>query len=87
MKKLIICLVIMFAASTAYADLSFQKVFKAKMGNVTFNHLIHKTQDCEACHTAVNANNGVNKDFGHHFCKDCHKANAGPTKCKECHVK
>jgi len=91
MKKLIILLVFLFIASITFAaeftPLSFEKTFEAKMGNVTFNHQVHKTQDCVACHTAINENKGVDKSFGHKFCKSCHKTNDGPTKCKECHVK
>ncbi|MEA1980884.1 MAG: cytochrome c3 family protein [candidate division Zixibacteria bacterium] len=90
MKNLIITLTILFIASISYAEfvpLSFEKVFEAKYGNVTFDHQTHVDQDCVVCHAAINENMGMNKDFGHGFCKDCHKTDAGPTKCKECHIK
>lgn len=87
MKRFIICLAIVAMATTVYAELSFEKVFEAKFGNITFNHLSHVDADCVACHGAINENEGMDKAFGHGFCKDCHKANEGPTKCKECHIK
>jgi len=69
-------------------DLGFAKVFQGeKHGTVTFDHLSHIKQDCVKCHTAKLEAGGVTKDFGHKFCKACHKAENGPTKCKECHVK
>jgi len=35
---------------------------------------------CTTCHE-------FDKDRGHKNCKDCHKANGGPTKCGACHTK
>lgn len=71
-----------------------------KMGTVTFQHAKHqeRVSDCKTCH-----HNGVEagacrschdgtkapkaKTVFHKLCKDCHKKQNGPTKCKECHVK
>lgn len=73
-----------------------------KMGAVTFSHAKHtgKVESCEACHhkgvegeLKCTSCHGVDKAAPkakkafHDQCKGCHKAEGGPTKCKECHVK
>lgn len=74
---------------------------EASMGTVTFQHTAHqaKVADCTECHHKgveagkCTACHGVDaavpkaKDAFHKLCKDCHKAQNGPTKCKGCHVK
>ncbi len=75
--------------------------FEAKMGAVTFDHVGHQgavadcatchhkgleAGTCTSCHGVDAAAPKVKKAF-HKLCKDCHKAQSGPTKCKECHVK
>jgi len=39
---------------------------------------------CRSCH-GVTAEIPKAKDAFHQLCKSCHKAQNGPTKCKECH--
>ncbi len=71
----------------------------AKMGEITFNHAAHQSRvaDCTTCHhqgegTACSSCHGVKpeapeaKKAFHTLCKDCHKKQNGPTKCKECHT-
>jgi len=74
---------------------------EASMGTVAFEHAKHQERvaDCVTCHHAgVEA--GVcsschdekpevpkAKEVFHKLCKDCHKKESGPTKCKACHVK
>jgi hypothetical protein len=74
---------------------------EASMGTVTFPHAEHqeKVADCTTCHhNGVDAGkcsscHGVDaaapkaKKAFHKLCKDCHKKQDGPTKCKGCHVK
>ncbi len=93
MKKLIVALMLVaFAASTALA--ADVVTYECKKGNVTFNHAMHGTKvvdSCKnaACHgDAAPAKIAVDKKLAHgKMCKVCHKGNAGPTKCKGCHVK
>jgi hypothetical protein len=73
----------------------------ASMGDVTFNHAKHQelVSDCVKCHHAgVEAGSCKSchdakpdapkaKKVFHKLCKDCHKKESGPTKCKACHVK
>jgi cytochrome c553 len=90
------------AAISAMADnVPAEVKLPAKMGEVTFNHTAHqeRTADCTTCHHkgveagACRSCHGVDenapkaKDAFHKVCKDCHKANNGPTSCKGCHVK
>lgn len=72
-----------------------------KMGAVTFSHAKHAAKDCSVCHhkgvegadIKCTSCHGVDKAAPkakkafHDQCKGCHKAEGGPTKCKECHVK
>lgn len=93
MKKLLVALMLVaFAASTTFAGDIVK--YECKKGTVTFNHKMHgeKVVDsCKnaACHgAAAPAKIEVNKKTAHSkMCKTCHKTNAGPTKCKGCHVK
>ena len=76
-------------------------VLEASMGNVTFQHSAHqgRVADCTTCHHlgveagACTSCHGAKpeapnaKTVFHKLCKDCHKTNDGPTKCKGCHVK
>ncbi len=70
----------------------------ASMGEITFNHAEHQTRvpDCSSCHhqgegTACRSCHDVKADIPsaknafHTTCKDCHKEQKGPTKCKACH--
>lgn len=73
----------------------------ASMGAVTFNHAAHQESvaDCATCHHvsveagACRSCHGADPEVSkakkvfHKLCKDCHKKNEGPTKCKGCHVK
>jgi len=76
---------------------------EASMGTITFLHAAHQERvaDCITCHhEGVGVGEGAcsschdakpeapkSKTVFHKLCKDCHKENAGPTKCKGCHVK
>jgi hypothetical protein len=75
-------------------------VLEASMGNITFPHAKHQgLTDCATCHhVSVEAGVCSNchdakpevpkaKKVFHKLCKDCHKKNSVPTKCKTCHVK
>ena len=56
----------------------------------TFPHRAHQDRgiECDKCHKDANFAAGAwTKDAGHALCKECHKANNGPTKCTDCHVK
>lgn len=74
---------------------------KASMGDITFNHTAHQERvpdcatchhagldagTCKSCHDAKPEAPKAKKVF-HDLCKDCHKKESGPTKCKACHVK
>ena len=73
----------------------------ASMGDITFEHSKHQERvaDCASCHHAgvetgkcsnchdANPEAPKAKAVFHKLCKDCHKKEAGPTKCKACHVK
>ncbi|OHB25625.1 MAG: cytochrome C [Desulfuromonadaceae bacterium GWC2_58_13] len=87
MKKLIIAaMLVAFAAAPALA--ADTVVMQAKNGNVTFNHKAHADKlGCEACHQGEPAMIELNKDSAHALCKECHKAQSGPTKCGDCHKK
>lgn len=66
--------------------------FKAKNGDVTFNHKKHQEalKDCKACHAKPEGGKieGFGKDIAHKTCKGCHEEKKmGPTKCGECHKK
>ncbi|PLX79369.1 MAG: cytochrome C [Desulfuromonas sp.] len=65
-------------------------VLEASYGNVTFTHGAHaESYDCTVCHgDGAPASFDLDKATAHALCKDCHKQEgAGPTSCKECHVK
>ena len=70
-----------------------------KMGAITLDHTKHQGltdcatchhtggfEACKTCHGAKPEAPKAKKAF-HKLCKDCHKKNDGPTKCKGCHVK
>ena len=88
MKKLIIALMIVAFTVTAVwaADVV---TYENSKGNVTFNHKAHGDKlGCKACHEGAPAKIAVDKDSAHKaVCKDCHKAQNGPTKCNDCHKK
>jgi hypothetical protein len=55
-----------------------------------FPHKAHQDRgvECKTCHESSNYAKGAwTKDAGHGLCKDCHKAEGGPTKCGTCHPK
>jgi hypothetical protein len=81
------------------ADAPGMVTYESKMGNVSFDHdkhkglgecsVCHHTGDqvgCKTCH-GVDAKAPNAKKAYHKQCKDCHKEQGGPTKCKGCHVK
>jgi len=98
-----VAMVSVAAMSVVAADNKGPKEVKleAKMGTVTFQHAVHQERvaDCKTCHHmgveagACRSCHGVKpeapkaKDAFHKVCKDCHKTQNGPTKCKGCHVK
>ena len=97
---LIMVVFVGIAANVVAANGPAEVKFEAKPGAVTFKHAEHEKRagDCAICH-----HNGVDngacrtchdgtkaasfKNAAHKVCKDCHKSNNGPTKCKGCHVK
>lgn len=88
MKKLIVALMLVaFAFSVAYA--ADVVTYESKKGNVTFNHKTHSDAiSCDKCHEGEPAKIEIDKDAAHGAaCKDCHKADGGPTKCNDCHKK
>jgi len=65
-------------------------IFEASNGNVTFTHGAHAdTVACSTCHgEGTPSAFGIEKDIAHKLCKGCHKdGGAGPTACRECHIK
>lgn len=102
-KLLLAMMVVAFASAVAFAAEGPAEIkFEAKMGTVTFNHADHQgvVTDCTTCHhKGVEAGtckscHGVDpaapksKDAYHDQCKGCHQEKgAGPTGCKDCHVK
>ncbi len=89
MKKIVIALMLItFVAAVSYAADSVT-YDGGKKGAVTFNHKAHTEKfECSKCHEGTPAKIAVDgKDQGHAVCKDCHKAEGGPTKCGECHTK
>lgn len=102
-KMLVVLLLAALAAPVAFAAGGPEEVkFDTKMGTVTFDHAGHQEieSDCTSCHhmgmdsgTCKDCH-GVDdaapkaKDAFHDLCTGCHKdQGAGPTKCKECHVR
>ena len=88
MKKLIIAVMLVaFTFTLAYAvDVV---TYESKKGNVTFDHKAHsEAVACDKCHAGEPAKIEIDKKAAHgEACKDCHKADAGPTKCNDCHKK
>ncbi len=67
-----------------------QIVLQASYGNITFPHNMHaEAYDCTTCHGAEAPGKfELTKEVAHPLCKDCHKKEgAGPTGCRDCHVK
>ena len=65
-------------------------VLEASYGKVTFPHILHaEAYDCTTCHgEGPPGTLGLGKEKAHALCKGCHKeVGAGPTGCKDCHVK
>ncbi|MCK4535644.1 MAG: cytochrome c3 family protein [Desulfuromonadales bacterium] len=63
---------------------------EASYGKVTFSHTLHaEFLDCATCHAEGTPGPiELNKTTAHALCKDCHKEqSAGPTGCKDCHIK
>jgi primosomal protein N' len=90
MKKLFVLLMLIaFTASATFAVAADTVTYENKQGKVTFNHKAHSEKvKCDACHKGTPAKIEVNKDAAHGaVCKDCHKAQGGPTKCGDCHKK
>lgn len=90
MKKLLFT-VVLTACYATVALAADTMVFKAKNGDVTFNHKAHqgKVTDCKKCHEKGPGKiEGFGKDIAHKTCKGCHEEmKAGPTKCGDCHKK
>lgn len=87
MKKfLVVMMLVAFAATSAIAA---DVVTYEGKGVVTFNHKAHGEKlGCEKCHEGEPAKITVDKAAAHgDTCKNCHKAEGGPTKCNDCHVK
>jgi predicted CXXCH cytochrome family protein len=82
-------IMVVFAASAAFAAAPDSVTMKAKNGDVTFNHKAHAAGDCKTCHgEGAPAKVELDKAAAHKLCIDCHKTKgAGPTKCGECHKK
>jgi primosomal protein N' len=90
MKKLFVMLTLVaFAATATLAFAADVVTYENKQGNVTFNHKGHSDKmKCDACHQGTPAKIEITKDSAHGAaCKDCHKAQSGPTKCGDCHKK
>ncbi len=102
-KMLVLLAIVALVASTAFVALADNGPasikMDVKMGAVTLDHTKHQgLTDCATCHhTGDNVKctdcHGAkpeapkNKKAFHKLCKDCHKKQSGPTKCKGCHVK
>ena len=102
-KMLVLLAIVALVASTAFvamADNGPASIkLEVKMGAVTLDHTKHQgLTDCITCHhtgdnvkctdchgSKPEAPKG--KKAFHKLCKDCHKKESGPTKCKGCHVK
>lgn len=102
-KMLVLLAIVAFVASTAFvavADNGPASIkMDVKMGAITLDHAKHQgltecatchhTGDyasCKSCHDAK-PEAPKSKNAFHKLCKDCHKKQNGPTKCKGCHVK
>jgi len=76
---------------TASKELGPEEItLSASYGNISFPHSMHaESYACTTCHgTETPAAFGLTKEVAHPLCKDCHKAEgAGPTGCRDCHVK
>jgi len=100
MKKIVVALMLItFVAAVSYAadSVTYPAVGKRDQA-VTFNHKAHQANfKCAKCHptvkkevgalTAGAADKNARKKAAHDFCKDCHKANDGPTGCSDCHTR
>jgi len=65
-------------------------VYKASVGDVSFPHKKHTTdqyEDCGFCHSALRTFGGkMNELYGHNICLKCHETRSGPTACDQCHA-
>jgi hypothetical protein len=79
------------ATVTAETDLGPKEInLTASYGDVLFPHNLHaEAYDCALCHgSGTPGAFELTKAVAHPLCKDCHKAEgAGPTGCRDCHVK
>jgi c(7)-type cytochrome triheme protein len=89
MKRLVVMLLVLVFVGIGVAIAADTVTYETKQGNVTFNHKAHGEKlKCDACHKGTPAKIEVTKDLAHGaLCKDCHKAQSGPTKCGDCHKK
>lgn len=92
MKKFILAALLLGSSLAVFADeVMDEMTFTNPKGNVVFHHKLHQEKtgnDCAICHPPFEQkfDDEVSiKDLGHKTCKDCHKAQGGPTKCNECH--
>jgi len=102
-KMLVLLAIVALVATTAFvavADNGPASIkMDVKMGAVTLDHAKHQgLSDCATCHhtgdyaKCKSCHGGKpdapkSKKAYHKLCKDCHKKQSGPTKCKGCHVK
>lgn len=102
-KMLVLLAIVALVATTAFvavADNGPASIkMEVKMGAVTLDHTKHQgLTDCATCHhtgdyVSCKSCHGAkpeapkSKKAYHKLCKDCHKKQSGPTKCKGCHVK
>ncbi|MEI6702550.1 MAG: cytochrome c3 family protein [Deltaproteobacteria bacterium] len=98
MKKIVVMLVIVAFAGSAFAAAPDSMVLKGPTkGDITFGHKKHEDggllKDCKACHAEAAGGKigAMGKEKGHAGCLDCHRKTTGnpkvPTKCGECHKK
>jgi len=65
-------------------------IYQASQGKVTFPHADHASRlACSQCHQSEPPEKiSVDKTFAHGTCRACHQnSGAGPTTCRNCHVK
>ncbi|AJF05828.1 cytochrome c3 family protein [Geoalkalibacter subterraneus] len=90
MKKFVVAaMVVLFAVGVGFAAQDMYS-YEAKNGAVPFDHKMHSEEvSCEECHgEGTPAKIEIDKDSAHgDACKNCHKAQGGPTKCGDCHIK
>ncbi len=94
MKKVVIALVLVALAATfAFAGKVYTYAEGSKIGAVGFDHTAHAKYAGGCNNAACHGDAGpgpieVTKELAHGaMCKNCHKAEGGPTGCKDCHAK